>query len=1110
MNKISSTTLKVVAAGVFAFAMAFASSASAYTFTTTLKQGSKGAAVQELQKFLNAYSSETVVATSGAGSLGKETTTFGPATKKAVQAFQKKNGLAQVGQVGPATRALLNGTTPVCTVNCNPVQTGLISVSLASTSPVSGTLVAGQATANIAQYTFSNGTSSSVAVRGLKLNRVGISNDTTLSNVYLYEGVNRLTDSASVSSNVITFNDAVGLFTIPANGTKTITVSADVASGTSGQTVGVTLVGMTKVGDSAETAVSVAGNLQSVAVADLATVSFNTTTTPSTASISAQGDYSVWQNVVTVGTREVWMKSLRLRQIGSITNGDLSNFRLYVDGAMVGSAVASLDASGYITFDLSAAPLKMMTGNRTVKVLADIVSGSSRTFSFSMRTTGDAIFTDNQFGVNVLVKANDTTFSARTSGTQTIDTGTLTFTKRTDSPSGNTVDGASNVVLAKYDVKAFGEAMKVENLSFRIDEDDNHTAFTLRNGSVYLDGVQIGSTQALAGDQDSTLAYTNYTFGSSFIVMPGTTRVLEVRADLVDSDGTDEVADADTIQLEIVAGSSNVQRMTALTYGSYPASALEANTLTVATGTLTVANDTSFANRTITAPKYAEKIGSYNIQASTTEGATITSIVVDFDEVADAMDASDDLTNLYLKIGSTTLPIKSTVTDTANTFSTNVAIAAGQTMKVEVYADVASSATNSDGTADTFESSITVSYTTTASATSTAASEVDGQTITAGTGTFTSSLDQSSPFTRLVAGNQEVVAASYKFQASNESYTIKELQVKVGSLAISSVINSVQFYNGSTPVGAPAVFAQSSNTAALVTGLNILVPADQSVTITAKLMLNTIGTGAGTSQSDAALTLDSVKYADSQGVETTSGTDRAGNSMYVFKSIPTVTQEAAGLASGVNGNAVNLYKFKVTADAKGAVALKQFKLATTWSDVGTDSTLAITNIKLLEDGSDVTSSTVSIVDEDGNNVESSGFAETDGTLVVSWDSGYESIISAGQTKTYTVRGTLSGFVAETDEQNSVTFALNGDSSANGTSMYLNDETDQAGGQSEIWELFTSAAASSSDGTAANFIWSDMSASGHVSTGNATSTSDWANGYKVLNLDLDSETFATVL
>ncbi|PIQ68275.1 MAG: hypothetical protein COV91_04985 [Candidatus Taylorbacteria bacterium CG11_big_fil_rev_8_21_14_0_20_46_11] len=80
--------------------------------TALLNLGKKNADVLTLQKILNS-DSDTQIATSGAGSPGNETDYFGPATLKAVKAFQEKYGIAGPGEVGygnvgPKTRAKLN------------------------------------------------------------------------------------------------------------------------------------------------------------------------------------------------------------------------------------------------------------------------------------------------------------------------------------------------------------------------------------------------------------------------------------------------------------------------------------------------------------------------------------------------------------------------------------------------------------------------------------------------------------------------------------------------------------------------------------------------------------------------------------------------------------------------------------------------------------------------------------------------------------------------------------------------------------------------------------------------------------------------------------------
>jgi peptidoglycan hydrolase-like protein with peptidoglycan-binding domain len=86
------------------------------TFTTTLKLGSTGTEVQQLQRFLNTHG--FIVATSGNGSPGHETTYYGLATASAISRFQMAhalqiltpNGLTQgTGNFGPATMKVVNG-----------------------------------------------------------------------------------------------------------------------------------------------------------------------------------------------------------------------------------------------------------------------------------------------------------------------------------------------------------------------------------------------------------------------------------------------------------------------------------------------------------------------------------------------------------------------------------------------------------------------------------------------------------------------------------------------------------------------------------------------------------------------------------------------------------------------------------------------------------------------------------------------------------------------------------------------------------------------------------------------------------------------------------------
>lgn len=356
-----------------------------YTFTRNLQVGSTGEDVRMLQKALNA-SADTRVASTGAGSPGGETTYFGPATKAAVIKFQNKyasevltpSGLTSgTGFVGPASRAKLNSMSTGTGTNPTTPVTGTMGVMLSSSSPAQGAVIAGQGLADLAHYTFTNTSNTEAVVTKVVVNRAGISNDSSFTNIYLYDGGKRLTDSASVSNGVITFNDTSGILRVPAGGSRTISVRADVSSSATGQVLAVALASVTS-NVTTSGNFPIAGAFFSVATATLATVDFNTTTTPSASTASPQNEIVLWQNTISVGNHAVNLRAISFRNVGSISTSDINNFKLFVDGTQVATA-AGMDANGYVSFDLGSSPKRLETGGRIIKLVGDIVGGSTRT-----------------------------------------------------------------------------------------------------------------------------------------------------------------------------------------------------------------------------------------------------------------------------------------------------------------------------------------------------------------------------------------------------------------------------------------------------------------------------------------------------------------------------------------------------------------------------------------------------------------------------------------------------------------------------------------------------------------------------------------------------------
>lgn len=909
--------------------------ACAYVFTKDLKMGMTDSEVMNLQKVLN-MSADTQVAASGVGSSGMETSYFGGLTKAAVIKFQNKYAseiLAPVGLtagtgfVGAATRAKLNAmcagsTTGGSTGGDNTsggsttggVVGGGVSVSLDATSPMGKTLISGQGVATLAVFKVMNMGTTPAKVTTLKLKRTGISSDSTLNNVYLYDGAgNRLTDSASVATGMITFTDSAGLMTVPAGASMSVAVRADINTGTNGQTVGVMLTDVVAdVGTVSGTPVSGAEMTIAAQPAGIATADFTGVTTPTGGSIDPQNDYTVWQRTVSIGSRDTMMSAIRFQQIGSAYLDDIQNFRLYVDGVQVGSAVAKADANRFVSFNF-ATPVTLKAGSHVVKLVGDVVGGSGRSFQFSLRRVVDVEIWDSQLNIVVTPTVGNAAFAAVDAGSTSVNAGTITITKATDSPSGNVVLNGSAVTLAKFTVRAAGEKMKVENLAVNF-TGTSTPGGKLRNGALFLDGVQIGSTADILG----TTAGTVYNLGSSMQLEPGKDYVLEVRADVFNSGTGGAFLAGDTITVGIVAAASpNVYRMSSLGYISN--TAVSANQVTVASGALTLSKYTAYANQTVTSPQTAYKLGEWRVTTGSTEGVNVDTFTLTL--AGDLAATSTDLTNLYIVYGSKTSTVKSNAAS-SQTWSVNEPLAPNTTLSIALYGNLASGIAAGKFTAGT----LTVSGTSQSSGQAVTSSAVAGQTITVGSGTLTTALDASTPVSALVVANSMPKLASFKYTAQNDAFTLVDVGVTVGSSAAAAAISEIVFKDGSTELKRVPM----NNTAATGTALNVTVPYNSTKVIDVYAQLGGIGTGFATTSSNVGVSLVSTKYRNSNGVELYENTVRAGNPMYAFKTKPTITNVVLPTTVLANGT-MAIAKVQITADAGGTVAWRKmtFKVATT-------------------------------------------------------------------------------------------------------------------------------------------------------------------------------------
>lgn len=1073
---------KIIAFVAAAVLLSASTVSAAFMFNTNLSFGMRNDDVRELQLRLNQEVGTTLPGT----------TYFGPQTREAAKQYQTMKSISPVlGYVGPLTRAALNGSTapttgtlpagctstsgwsPTTGVACNSTsgstlpfgctsttgwspstgvkcdstsgstpQTGPVTAMFSGT-PASSTLVAGQATATLANFTFS-GTGT---VTNVTLQRTGVSADSTLSNVYLFDGANRLTDAATVTTNgMITFNSGAGLFMV--NGSKTISVKSDIAASTSGQTAGVNLVSfMTTAGTTTANAM---GNLHSIATATLATISAGTVT-PSGATINPGAAVTVWQSTLNISQRDVMMKRLAVRQIGSAPANAFANFKLYVNGVQVATATG-LDAMGYVTFDMSNTPVTLASGSRIVRVDADVVSGASRTVHFSVRQAADVDFVDSSYGVNIT--PTSTPWSASTASTIGGTTGgSMTIEKDTSSPTQPVTLGGNDVKLGTFKATAYGEAIKIETLRATYASNDANVS-SLRNGRIMINGVQYGSSATLLEDSNG-VGYTSYTI--NYTVMPGTPVLIDVYADMNDNDGTDNLSGGDTFAAALVTGSSNASKQDSLGYINVPAASVSANTITASSATVTLAKDPTYANQTVAVPQTSGyKIGVWNLTGSSVEDVLLSTLSFDVDAVSGATFTEADLTNLtvVVKNGSgATVASPSplgTVAAADNNFSINYTLAKNTSASVELWATIGSTITATHS----LKTDLTVTGTAMVSGTAVSNADVDGQTIVASTGSITATQNATSASARIVSDNQTIDIADFKFEALYAGYNVTDLTF---TIANATNVANVMLYDGATMVASKA-----GSTTVTFNGLNWNIPANTSKILTVKLQLGTTGIGAGTSGASLVTTLTDFTATSTATGVSAAGTesDPASNATYVYAATPTVTLVSLPTSTLSTGT-VTASKFTVASNG-GTIAWKKIIFTVTRAMGGTD-TLASPTLWDANTGVQIagTPAFTGSVEADGG---------TAGTITFVADD--EQQISGS--KTYVLKMTTAGTFTSGDNLN-VSIA-------------------------QPSTFAAPAAYATVAATTSSFTWSDISAASHSAT-----TTDWSNGYLVQSLPTDSQT-----
>lgn len=946
------------------------STGSSYAFTRNLTVGSTGDDVKALQQIL---------INAGFLKISAATNYFGSMTQSALAAWQKANNISPAaGYFGALTRQAMSS---VSGTPSSPVQTGApMTISLATDSPMAQSIASGAVNMPVAKINFTAG-SQPVTITALTLTRAGLSQDSDLNNVYLYDGAYKVASNLGFNNGKVNFANSVGLFTVPANTTKTITVTVDVYSAaTAGRifTFGIASASDV-VGGTFSGSFPIYGAQFTVAsVSNLAQLQISGYSSSSVTVNAGQSNYLVGQFTLQASNNPAKLTYLSFQNVGSVSSGDLRNIKLMYGSTQLGNTIGVLDSSNKAIFDLSNAPLMLTSGQSVVVSLyADIMGGVNRTFQFSIQQSSDIHGVDTMYGVGIGASLPSGSWPV-TFYNGAISNGGLVISKSSSTPATYAVAGNTNQVLAKFDVLASGDSVRFNQINFSVSGGN-----TISNFRVVDDqGVQLGTTQTV-----STSTYSAGSGNLNYIIPANTTRTITVYGDL-------DSAASGTLAITFGTSGSSAQSYTTLS--SVAVSQTSANSLQVLSSS---ANLVAALNYSLGAPVNASagsqslKVASFALTAGQVNAINLTGVTL---QVVNNSTVAGYLRNLQVKIGTTQIGnLQSTLTaNQVYTFNASapVAIAANATVNVDVYADIASgiSATSSQAI------SLSAVNASTAAGNSVAISgAVTGQNVAFNTGgSLSGAIAAGTPSASYLGmGVTGVTVGQYQFTASADgSATLTQLTIRDSASTATSTTAATdastfvnyRLVDGSTPIATASI--SSGNLVFNLSGLTVQPSSYKTLSLVADVNSYPYASSSGAH----AFAMTGFMYTNSAGSTSTSvASSNMGNLFTVYRTSLNVAQGATFTAPSISGSTgQTIAQFNFTAGSGYDAVIKAVTLSTAGSFIQAS-----------------TSQVLGIYDSAAPSVllASSTATSTNNLSFTNLNGGSNWTIPAGQTKTLVVK-----------------------------------------------------------------------------------------------------------
>lgn len=443
-----------------------------FNWTRNLKVGSTGADVLKLQQFLNS-DPDTIVASSGAGSAGKESNSYGQLTKRAITKFQEKyaseilapNGLTKgTGVAGASTRMKLSSicltaansenTTPG--INANTATPAAVpssqtdTLTLADPGQPASSIAPANAGVPFLSFSLTAG-SKDVTVRTIVIRRAGLGSDGALSSIGLYgeDGLQIGNIKSFDSKHEARLNES---FIIPANTSQKFDVYVNTASDLSSYNGQFPHLEVSSIDASSPVSgtLPLRGSPQSINASLVvgSALAVRSSYDPGNAATKYINDTNVRFSGIRItadSKEDLTLENIIWRQSGTAGSNDITNVASVVNGKLYPATVRGRD---YISFFEPGVVIKK-GDSVDVYIQGDLqTSAANRTVKFDIYdNTDDVSITGNTYGLGVGISPTGNTDVAGTEsafitsdGSTDGDTGTPFYSGSTITVSGGAVN----------------------------------------------------------------------------------------------------------------------------------------------------------------------------------------------------------------------------------------------------------------------------------------------------------------------------------------------------------------------------------------------------------------------------------------------------------------------------------------------------------------------------------------------------------------------------------------------------------------------------------------------------------------------------------------------